>query len=220
MRLAIIPARGGSKGLPGKNIRHLYGKPLIAWSIESAQLATGVDRIIVSTDSDEIALVAREWGAEVLKRPADLATDEATTIAVMGHIAAEVPEAESFIVLQPTSPLRDKGLIDECIELYEQGQYSNLATGYWCKFQEFGSHNNMRRQDYKGFFYDDGSIYILSRFLVEQGLWHGENICRHVIARHQNFEIDDELDFVIIEALMKKYASLDIPFQNTSDIKT
>ncbi|MFZ2302815.1 MAG: acylneuraminate cytidylyltransferase family protein [Gallionella sp.] len=215
MRLAVIPARGGSKGLPGKNIRLLHGKPLIAWSIEAAQQASKVDRIIVSTDSDSIAAVAREWGCEVLKRPAVLATDEATTISVLGHVAQEVPEAASFIVLQPTSPLRDRGLIDECIKLYEQGQYSNLATGYWCKIQEFGKHNNMRRQDYKGFFYDDGNVYVLPRHLIEQGMWYGNNICRHVIARHQNYEIDDEIDFVILEALMQRYASAGAPFLTT-----
>lgn len=205
MRLAVIPARGGSKGLPGKNIRPLLDKPLIAWSIEAAQSATMVDRILVSTDSEEIADVARRFGAEVQMRPSELATDEATTIAVLTYVAAQLPEATMLIVLQPTSPLRDKGLIDTCIAAYEQGGYSNLATGYWCKFKEFGSHNNLRRQDYKGFFYDDGNVYILSRTLVEKGLWFGDNICRQVIARHQNYEIDDEIDFVILEALMHRF---------------
>lgn len=205
MRLAVIPARGGSKGLLGKNIRPLLGKPLIAWSIEAAQHAVSIDRILVSTDSREIADVARQFGAENLVRPAELATDEATTIAVLNHVAASVPEATTFVVLQPTSPLRDEGLIDTCVEAYEQGGYSNLATGYWCKSQKFGSHNNMRRQDYNGFFYDDGSVYILPRVLIESSLWFGDNICRQVIARHQNYEIDDEVDFVIVEALMRHY---------------
>jgi CMP-N-acetylneuraminic acid synthetase len=207
MRLAVIPARGGSRGVPGKNIRLLRGKPLIGWSILAAQQATSVDKIVVSTDSDSIASIAVSYGAEILKRPAELATDEATTIAVLGHVAAEIGEADTFIVLQPTSPLRDIGLIDECVKLFEQGQYSNLATGYWCKYREFGSHNNTRRQDYEGFFYDDGNIYILPRNLIEQNLWCGDRICRHVISRHQNYEIDEEIDFVILEALMDKYAS-------------
>jgi N-acylneuraminate cytidylyltransferase len=205
MLIAIIPASVRSKGLPGKNIRIIHGKPLIAWSIEAAQQASKVDRVLVSTDSEEIAQVARQFGAEVLHRPAHLATDEATTIAVMQHVATEMLEATRFIVLQPTSPLRDDGLIDACIDEYEQEGFSNLATGYWCKYQEFGSHNNMRRQDFKGFFYDDGNVYILSRALVEQGMWFGDNICRKEIARHQNFEIDDEIDFVILEALMRRY---------------
>jgi CMP-N-acetylneuraminic acid synthetase len=205
MRLAVIPARGGSKGLPGKNIRPLNGKPLIAWSIEAAQNSSLVDRVLVSTDDEKIAKIAKSFGAEVLPRPALLATDEATTISVLTHVAQEIPTAGTFIVLQPTSPLRSKALIDSCLREYERGGYSNLATGYWCKMQEFGSHNNMRRQDTKGFFYDDGSVYILSRSLVEKGLWHGTNICRQVIARHESYEIDDEVDFVILEALMARY---------------
>ncbi len=205
MRLAVIPARGGSKGLPGKNIKSICGKPLIAWSIEAALDAKEIDRVVVSTDSEEIADVARNFGADVLMRPEELATDEATTIAVLENIAGEVQDADTFIVLQPTSPLRNEGLIDSCIKKFKQGEYSNLATGFWCKSQEFGSHNNMRRQDYKGFFYDDGNIYILPRSLVEKGRWYGDNICRYVIEREQNYEIDDEVDFIVLEALMRYY---------------
>lgn len=203
MRLAVIPARGGSKGLPGKNTRVLNGKPLIAWSIEAALASELVERVIVSTDSNEIAEIAIRFGAEVLKRPAELATDEATTIAVLEHIAKEIPDAAEIIVLQPTSPIRDEGLIDTCIRLFEEGGYTNLATGFWCKYQEFGSHNNMRRQDYKGFFYDDGNVYVLSRELVLSGQWSGTRPCRHPIDKHMNFEIDDAIDFIILEALMK-----------------
>ena len=206
LTLAVIPARGGSKGLPGKNIRLLAGRPLIAWSIDAALATTRVDRVAVSTDDEKIALVAKEWGAEVLWRPTELATDEATTISVIQYIAQyQVPEAESIVVLQPTSPLRNKGLIDECLDLFHEGGYDNLATGYWCKYQEFGSHNNMRRQDYQGFFYDDGNVYVLNRKLALAGRWFGENIAKHVIDKQQNFEIDDEIDFVILESLMSRY---------------
>ena len=205
MHLAVIPARGGSKGLPRKNIRTFLDKPLIAWSIESALAAKKVDRVVVSTDSSEIAEVARYFGSQVLMRPVELASDEATTISVLAHIAEEVPEAQTFTVLQPTSPLRDKGLIDLCIETYEKSYCSNLATGFWCKYKEFGTHNNMRRQEYKGFFYDDGNVYILPRSLVMEGRWFGDNIFRMEISRHQNYEIDDEVDFVILEALMRRY---------------
>lgn len=204
--LAVIPARGGSKGLPRKNIRLLAGRPLIAWSIAAALEAEGVDRVAVSTEDAEIGAIAAEWGAEVLWRPHDLATDEATTIAVIRHIAAEqAPEAGTIVVLQPTSPLRDPGLIDECLAVYRDGGHDNLATGYWCKAQEFGSHNNQRRQDYQGFFYDDGNVYVLDRSLALAGRWFGDRIARHVIARHQNFEIDDEIDFQVLDCLMAKY---------------
>jgi CMP-N-acetylneuraminic acid synthetase len=205
MKIAIIPARGGSKGLPGKNIKLLNNKPLIAWSIESALLSKNIDRVIVSTDSDEIKKVALEFGAEVVERPTHLSTDEATTISVLEHIVHEIPNANTIIVLQPTSPLRDDNLIDKCIELYESDSYTNLATGFWCKFKEFGSHNNLRRQDYKGFFYDDGSVYVLSKEIIIKGLWCGEKPARLINEKHMNFEIDDEIDFLVVETLIKNY---------------
>lgn len=204
MRLAVIPARGGSKGLPGKNIRTVAGKPLIAWSIEAALKSRELDRTVLSTDDERIAEAARGLGCEVLMRPPELATDAATTISLLTHIAREIPEAQTFVVLQPTSPLREDGLIDECIRTFQKGDYDNLATGYYCKMREFGSHNNMRRQDYQGFFCDDGSVYVLKRALVEAGRWFGDKIGRHVISKHQTFEIDDEIDLLILETLLAR----------------
>lgn len=204
-RMAVIPARGGSKGIPKKNIRLLCGKPLIAWSIEAALAASSIHQVVVSTDSVEIADVATSWGAEILWRPAELATDEATTIAVMTHVATEKPKADVFVVLQPTSPLRPPGFIDECARAFDSGEFDNLATGFFCKYREFGTHNNQRRQDYRGFFYDDGSVYVLRRPLVESGRWFGDRFARHESPRHLNYEIDDEVDMVILEALMKAY---------------
>jgi CMP-N-acetylneuraminic acid synthetase len=205
MRLAIIPARGGSKGLQGKNIRYIAGKPLIAWSIESALTSSLIDKVVVSTDDKKIAEVALQYGAEVLSRPTALATDESTTISVLMHVANEIPEADVFIVLQPTSPLRNKTLVDRCIKEFESGGYTNLASGFWCKSREFGTHHNQRRQDYKGFFYDDGSVYILNRSLVQAGAWFGDRICRFQTERYENYEIDDEVDLVIVEGLIKFY---------------
>lgn len=203
--LAVIPARAGSKGLPGKNIRPLLGKPLLAWSVEAALAAKGVDRVVVSTDGAEIAAVARAFGAEVLDRPARLATDEATTIATLGHVAEHFPGADPLVVLQPTSPLRDPGLIDECLAAFHDGDWDDLATGYMCTHRPFGEHNNARRQDHPGFFHDDGNVYVLKRRLVAEGRWFGERIRRHLIARHQNFEIDDEIDFMLLERLMERH---------------
>lgn len=110
--LAIIPARGGSKGLPGKNIKELCGKPLIAWSIEQAKSCSDIDRIVVSTDNEEIAEVAKKYGAEVpFIRPAELANDTASTIDVIFHATNWFKEhkdyrSEYILLLQPTSPLR------------------------------------------------------------------------------------------------------------------
>lgn len=209
--LAVIPARGGSKGIPGKNIKPVAGKPLIVWTIEAAQRARTLDRVVVSTDDAAIADVARRSGCEVLMRPADLATDEATTISVLTHIAKQAPDVDAFVVLQPTSPLREDGLIDACVSEFERDGCDNLATGYDCKMREFGSHNNGRRQDYKGFFYDDGSVYVLKRSLVEAGRWFGAKIGRHLIPKEQSFEIDDEVDLVVLEALLHRYSPASKP---------
>ena len=203
--LAVIPARGGSKGVPRKNIKEINGKPLIAWSIESAKDSKKLETFLVSTDDVKIAEVARRYGCPVLMRPPQLATDEAKTISVLEYIVKEKTEAEHIVVLQPTSPLRHKGLIDDCISDYIQGGYDNLATGFYCKFREFGSHNNERRQDYQGFFYDDGNVYIIHRSLIEKGRWSGDHICFKEISKEQNFEIDDPTDFLILESLLKNY---------------
>ncbi|MBF0231432.1 MAG: acylneuraminate cytidylyltransferase family protein [Desulfamplus sp.] len=203
MFLAVIPARGGSKGIPGKNIKEINGKPLIAWSIEAAKESRILDEFLVSTDDERIAEVASRYDCPVLMRPPELATDEAKTISVLEHIIKAKETAEHVVVLQPTSPLRHKGLIDDCLSDYTKGGYDNLATGFYCKFREFGSHNNERRQDYKGFFYDDGNVYVLNRSLIGKGRWSGDHICFKEISKEQNFEIDDSIDFLILDTLMK-----------------
>jgi N-acylneuraminate cytidylyltransferase len=205
MIAAVIPARGGSKGLPGKNIKLINGKPLIAWSIESAKNSNLIDKVFVSTEDLKIKDCALKNGAIIDDRPINLASDTATTIAVLHDFVERNPEFDTIVVLQPTSPVRDLELIDNCIKKYKSQNYSNLATGYYCKIKEFGTHNNLRRQDYKGFFYDDGNIYILSKNLIENNLWTGNNPCKHVISRHMNYEIDDELDFFIVEQILKNY---------------
>lgn len=117
--LAIVPARGGSKGLPRKNLVPFLGRPLVWWSIRAALLADTVRRTIVSTDDDEIAAIAAEAGAEVpFMRPRHLATDEATDLPVFRHALATLADAEDYrpdivVHLRPTSPLRPRGLIDD-----------------------------------------------------------------------------------------------------------
>ncbi len=204
--LGVIPARGGSKGIPRKNVRELCGKPLIAWSIEAAQAAKRLDAFLVSTDDPEITATAEAWRAPVLQRPAELATDESRTIDVLQHVLTERPGYDAIVVLQPTSPLRYPTLIDDCIAAFETSGGDNLATGYYCKFREFGSHNNERRQDYKGFFYDDGNVYVLAADLVRQGRWSGDRICKQEIPREYSFEIDDEIDMLLLDTLLKRFA--------------
>ena len=203
MILGVIPARGGSKGIPRKNIKMICGKPLLAWSIEAAQKSKLLDDFIVSTEDKEIADVARSYGAKVLNRPEKLATDEATTISVLKHVTEEL-NPDVVVVLQPTSPIRDDDLIDKCISKFLESKADNLATGFYCKYKEFGTYDNLRRQDLKGFFYDDGNIYILTKKLILSGRWSGDKIEKVLASREQNHEIDDNIDFFIVEKLLEK----------------
>lgn len=121
--LAIIPARGGSKGVPGKNIKLLGGKPLIAHAIDCAKACQKVSRIIVSTDSEEIASTSISFGAEVIMRPAELAHDTANVVGAVAHVLAEVNEDFDIVVLlQPTSPLRTARELEEIITIFEEEQ--------------------------------------------------------------------------------------------------
>ena len=201
MNIGIIPARGGSKGIPRKNIKNIAGFPLIYWSIEAAKSSKYLDDFYVSTDSKEIAKIAKSYGAKVLIRSNDLAKDDTTTLAVLKDILTKI-DCDNIIVLQPTSPLRDLDTIDLCIDEFKNGGFDTLATGYYTKIIEYGSHQNLRRQDIKGFFYDDGNIYIIKSQLIKKNKWFGNNICKKVINKELNYEIDDHVEFSIVEGLL------------------
>lgn len=131
--LAVIPARGGSKGVPRKNVRLLAGKPLIVWTIEAAQRATTIDRIIVSTDDDEIAAVAQNAGAQVCRRPPELAGDTTPTEPVLFHVLHTLAQSDRYqpdavALLQCTSPLRGSDVIDRCVRLLAQSGCDAVMT--------------------------------------------------------------------------------------------
>ena len=202
MILGVIPARGGSKGIPRKNIKMIAGKPLISWTIEAAKQSKLLDRIVVSTEGPEIALIARQYGVEVIDRPAELAVDEATTISVLQHVLS-IAKASTVVLLQPTSPVRDGNLIDSCISKFNQKGADNLATGFICKFMEYGSYTK-RRQELEGFFYDDGNVYVIKADLIKKGTLFGKKVERIEISREQNIEIDEDFDFWLAEQILKK----------------
>ena len=202
MILGLIPARGGSKGVPGKNIKEICGKPLIAWTIEKALRSKKLDKVVVSTDSDEIADISARFGAEVLRRPAELATDNASTQDVMVHALGNYP-ADTVVLLQPTSPCRSEGLIDSCIEEFQDVGYDSLATGFICDYKEYGK-NTLPRQQIEGFFYDDGNVYVIKASNILAGDRYGKNIGRKLISRWENAEIDDEFDFWLLGKILEK----------------
>ena len=200
MILGITPARGGSKGVPGKNIRMLAGKPLIAWTIEAALACPLLDRYIVSTEDSEIARVAQKHGAEVLDRPQELATDEVPTLSVLQHVLTQVP-ADTVVVLQATSPIRDPDLLERCIRRFQETQADSLATGFICKFTEYGT-NHLPRQQIPGFFHNDGSVYVIRGDLIRQGERYGKKLGKMVTDKEQNMEIDEEFDFWLAEKVL------------------
>lgn len=200
MILGVIPARGGSKGIPRKNIKMIAGKPLIVWTILAAQESKLIDRFVVSTEDPEIAAIARQYGAEVLDRPARLATDQATTLSVLQDILTKI-DADNVVLLQPTSPVRSPGLIDKCIRQFKKTGVDNLGTGFICKFMAYGSYTK-RRQELNGFFYDDGSVYVIKSSLIRQGKLHGKKTGQIEISREENTEIDDHFDFWLAEQVL------------------
>lgn len=200
MILGITPARGGSKGIPRKNIKEIAGKPLIAWTIEAARKSKLLDKYIVSTEDEEIGGVAKKYGAEVLYRPLELATDESSTLSVLQHAVQNIP-CNIVVLLQATSPIRRDELIDECIKEFLDNEYDSLATGFICKYVEYGM-NELRRQDIQGFFYDDGNIYVIKADLIRKGDRYGKNIGKKIISGWENVEIDDEFDLWVADKIL------------------
>lgn len=200
--VGITPARGSSKRLPGKNIRMIAGKPLLAWTIEAAKKVKQLDRYIVSTEDKEIARISDEFGAEVLFRPPQLADDQTSTLNVLQHVIKYV-SCDIIVLLQATSPVRSHSLISECIAEFNNNEYDSLATGFMCKYIEYGK-NDLRSQDIKGFFYDDGNVYIIRADLIRKGERFGNKIGRKIISPWENIDIDDEFDFWVAEKILKE----------------
>lgn len=224
--LAIIPARGGSKGLPGKNIRPLLGKPLIGWSIEHAQQSKYVDEIFISTDSQEIADIAEAFGVKVPElRPAKLAIDTAPSSEFITYTiekyAKENNSFDYFILLEPTSPLRDVEDVDKSIEMLIDDPENDSIVGV-CKAEDIhpafmvkvgkdkrlvpyeDKMKTLRRQDLPDVFYFEGSVYAskCDKFLEKKTFYHDKTL-PFVVPKWKSFEVDDIIDFTIIEAVAR-----------------
>lgn len=222
--LAVIPARGGSKGVPGKNLRTLAGKPLIAWTVEQALACSDIGTVVVSTDSPEIAGVARSCGAEVpFMRPGDLATDTAPTEPVMRHALDWYSEAgrdfSSIVLLQPTSPLRLADTLGRAFAQFEdEGTDSLLGVVenhhfFWRRSADgaealYDFANRPRRQDLTDahrWYRETGSIYISRTDAFRRsGNRLSGTISLFVMDEREGWEIDTETDFTILEALFAR----------------
>ncbi len=203
MILGLIPARGGSKRIKNKNLRLLKNLPLIWWSIEAGLRSKRLDCVVVSTDDDAIAGISAGFGAKVLKRPASLATDDATTISVLQHAVEEL-DPDVVVLLQPTSPIRPPGLIDRAIKQFFDSEADTLATGFISYQYAWATMPNMPQQKMKGFFYDDGNVYVHRAAHLRRGEWWGERLWQMMIGPEYNIEIDTEADFWAAEGILAR----------------
>jgi len=226
--LVIVPARGGSKGLPKKNILNLCGKPLIAWPIITARTSRYIDNVVVSTDDLQIAKEAEKYGASVpFIRPKELATDTATTFSVLEH-AIEFLKNEGdcydYIVLrEPTSPLTESEDIDKALEiLVSKRKIADSIVGV-CKveathpafdvvindngtlkpfmYDDFS--RPLRRQDISDLYFFEGSLYISdTEVLLREKTFYHDRTLPYIMPRYKSLEIDEQIDFIFVEAVL------------------
>ncbi|MDD2894898.1 MAG: acylneuraminate cytidylyltransferase family protein [Aliarcobacter sp.] len=211
--LAIIPARGGSKRLPRKNVLDLCGKPLITYSIEAGLKSKYIDKVMVTSDDEDILSISKKYGATIIKRPEELASDTATTFDAIKHTIDSLEKFDYIVLLQPTSPLRSEKHLDEAIELLEQKNAEAIVSvcemdhsPLWCNtLPEDGSMKsflkeevlNKRSQDLDKYFRLNGAIYICKtdKLLENKGFFLKENIYAYKMGKKNSIDIDDEFDF-------------------------
>ncbi len=221
--LALISARGGSKGIPRKNIRSFCGKPLLQWSIDAALATACVDQVVVSTDDPEIAQVAKACGAEMpFLRPAELATDTAPGIAPVLHALEQLPQVSDVLLLQPTSPLRTSADIEAIVALRQQaGRESAVSLTPSSKHpawmyslsqdqrleplqQQDGVHC---RQQLTPAYVLNGALYLASRaFLLREQAFIAPDTLGYVMPAERSVDIDTPLDWQWAEFLMEQQA--------------
>lgn len=218
--LAIIPARGGSKRLPGKNVLPLAGKPLISWTIEAAIGCKYLDKIVVSSDRDDILQVAGKYPIELLKRPDYLATDTATSFDVFKHVIEIYDGYEYVVLLQPTSPLRTSVHINEAIELLEEKKANAVISvsevehnPLWCNtlpsdgsLASFLGDDviNKRSQDLEKFYRLNGAIYVcaIDKLLKEETFFIKNRSYAYIMSMGCSVDIDTVTDFKWAEFLV------------------
>lgn len=219
-RLAIIPARAGSKGLEDKNIIDLCGKPLIAYTIEAAIQSGTFEKIIVSTDSEKYADISRQYGADVMMRGEELSNDKATSFMVIEDVLNRCSEAyDYFVLLQPTSPLRNRNHIKEAAALFEgfidrfnflvsmkESEHAKVLCNPIeddLSLKYFNTDfSNYRRQAYKDYS-PNGAIFIgKPHEYLKQKHFFGSKSLAYIMNQYDSVDIDTSLDLIVARALL------------------
>lgn len=223
----IIPARGGSKGIPGKNLRELAGKPLLAYTAKAAQQSGVIDRLVLSTDSDAIAELGQQLGIEVpFMRPDDLAQDDTPMLPVLQHAVGALEEEgwqpEIIVLLQPTSPLRRASYISTAVKMLRQGDCDSVVSvveiphlfapqkalrAYegFLKFWLSDGEQITRRQQLEPAYARDGTVYVFWRDqLMERNSIYGDKCLPLVLAPDESLNLDNEEDWRMAEERMSR----------------
>lgn len=217
--MAVIPARGGSKGIAHKNIIMINGKELLVYTLDAAKESKYIDKIIVSTEDDTIGEVARREGVSVLNRPEKLAQDTSKTIDVLIHVIENITESYDYLVLlQPTQPLRKAKHIDEAIEAVVDYDYPSLVSvsparnhplllrqmdlsGHLVSLIQ--SESTVRRQDFSDYYVVNGAIYINKISDLNRAVSLNDNQYGYFMPAEYDIDIDENMDLVIFEAMLK-----------------
>jgi len=218
--IALIPARGGSKGIPGKNIKSFEGKPLIIHSIDYAKSSNLINTIYVSTDDDQIAHISKTAGSKIIKRPSSLATDTSSTESAIEHALNNIDISPDIIILlQPTSPLRPLGSLNEIINKFIDEKYDSLLSlspsnnFFWnvngdTASAEYDFLNRKRRQDINANekkYFENGSIYVFTKdHFQSTNNRLGGKIGYVIFPEEYGYEIDDPKDLIILEQLSRE----------------
>lgn len=203
MILGIIPARSGSKGILGKNKKLCAGKPLIQYTIDSAKLSSFLNKIVVTTDDNDIIELAKRNNIDIIRRPNELATDDSLIIDTLKHVLVSYPETKVVVLLQPTSPIRFPHLIDVCVAKFLENKFDCIVTGFDCNYKPYETYIG-RRQDLDTFFYNDGNVYVLKPDRIREGKLNSTNYGTVYTSREENVEIDDAFDFWLAEQILLK----------------
>lgn len=226
--IAMVPARGGSKGLPGKNIREICGLPLLAWSVRAGRESRYVDEVMVTTDSDEIARIGKAAGANIpFLRPSVLAQDQSTSFGAIAHALDHYrtvlgKQFDYVVLLEPTSPMRTAADVDRALERLLAQPDATAIVGvaktesqnpaFLVKVSERGFISGyeekqmkvLRRQDIPDVYFFEGSLYISEEAaLLEKKTFYHEKTIAYEVPKWMSLEIDDLDDFIMVEALMK-----------------
>lgn len=222
--LAIVPARGGSKGLPKKNIKSLVGKPLIYYTLNEAKKSQYLTKIVVSTEDNSISNISKKYGIQVIKRPLSLSKDNSKSIDVVKHVILFLEKNEKFIpdviiLLQPTSPLRLSSDIDKAIKKFLSNDCDTVVSMTETHFPPFGIYslknknvkpilknpkNIFRRQDSKNFYQINGAIYISTKnFIMKKNSMLGKKILPYIMPIERSIDIDSKIDFLMAKFFLR-----------------